>query len=316
MADYKPEMGSEEGAGDVDLSGKTIAVTGGSAGLGVETIRVLAGHGAHLISIVRDEAKGQKALDNIRADNPDVSVELAVLDLFDLDSVKRGGDDIASKHDKVDILINNAGVMAAPLERTRQGLDMHLGTNFLGHYVLTARLMENLLRAAPSRVINLTSSAHRLSPVRFDDPFFEKEEYNKLAAYGQSKTAMVLFSLELDRRYGSRGLRSTSVHPGLIDTELGRYFTEEEMEFLKGGIPEGVAMKDVSQGSATTIWAACHQSFDEIAAQFCEDCTVADVISDPDENGRGVLPHALDMNAAARLWDLAAEWSGQSFPDP
>ncbi len=315
MADYKPEMGSEEAVGDADLSGKTAVVTGGSAGLGIETARVLAKQGARVVSVVRDAEKGQRAIDETLASNPDADIEQAIVDLFDLASVRKGADDIAARFPKIDILVNNAGVMAAPLERTKEGLEMHLGTNFLGHYVLTARLMNNVLAAAPSRIINLTSSAHRLSPLRFEDPFFEKEEYNKLAAYGQSKTAAVLFTVALDKRYRDRGVRATAVHPGLIDTELGRYFTEDEMVFLKGGIPEGISMKDVSQGSATTIWAAVHPDFDSIAAKFCEDCAVADEIDDPDAEGRGVLPWALDEDAAAKLWALAEEWSGERFPD-
>lgn len=314
MADYRPEMDSEEAAGGADLSGRTVVVTGGSAGLGVETVRVLAARGARVISIVRDQPKGEAALAEIRASVPAAAVELAIIDLADLESVRQGADAIAAAHPRIDILINNAGVMAAPLSRTREGLELHLGTNFLGHYVLTARLMKNLMAAAPARVINLTSSAHRLSAFRLHDPFFEKEEYNKLAAYGQSKTANVLMTLELDRRYRERGVRATAVHPGLIDTELGRYFTEEEMVFLKGGIPEGMGMKTVSQGAATTVWAACIEDFYAIAAHFCEDCAVADEISHPDENGRGVLPHALDMEMAAKVWSLGEQWSGEAFP--
>lgn len=315
MADYRPEMGSEEAAGEADLSGKTVVITGGSAGLGVETARVLAGRGAHVISIVRDAAKGEAALEQIRAADPDAAIELAIMDLSDLQSVREGADAIAAKHPRIDMLINNAGVMAAPLSRTQEGLELHLGTNFLGHYVLTAHLMNSLLAAAPARVINLTSSAHRLSPFRLHDPFFEQEPYNKLVAYGQSKTANVLMTLELDRRYRDRGLRATAVHPGLIDTELGRHFSEDEMTFLKGGIPEGMGMKDVSEGAATTVWAACIEDFDAIAGKFCEDCAVADEIADPDENGRGVLPHALDMEMAGKVWALGEQWSGDRFPD-
>ena len=315
MADYRPEMGSEAAAGEADLSGKIAVITGGSAGLGMETTRVLAGRGAHVISVVRDQAKGEAAIEQIRTADPDVAIELAIMDLSDLQSVREGANAIAARYPRIDMLINNAGVMAAPLARTREGLELHLGTNFLGHYVLTAHLMNNLLAAAPARLINLTSSAHRLSPFRLHDPFFEQEEYNKLAAYGQSKTANVLMTLELDRRYRDRGVRATAVHPGLIDTELGRHFTEDEMTFLKGGIPEGMAMKDVSQGAATTVWAACIEDFDAIAGKFCEDCAVADEITDPDENGRGVLPHALDMEMAAKVWALGQQWSGDRFPD-
>ena len=229
MADYRPKMGSEEVAGDTDLSGKLVVVTGGSAGLGIETIRVLAKCGAKVVSTVRDQEKGQIALETVKKSVPDADVELAILDLFDLDSVRKCGKEIAENFPKIDILINNAGVMAAPLSRTKEGLEIHLGTNFLGHYVFTKYLINNVIQAAPSRIINLTSSAHRLSPYRLDDPFFEKEEYHKLTAYGQSKTASVLFALELDRRYKDRGVRTTAVHPGLINTELGRHFSEEEV---------------------------------------------------------------------------------------
>lgn len=315
MAAYQPTLGSDEAAGNADLTGKTIVVTGGSAGLGTETARVLAEHGALVVSCVRDIPKGQGAIDGILAQVPDAKIELAEIDLFDLDSVRRGAKAIAARHPKIDMLINNAGVMAAPLSRTKEGLDMHLGTNFLGHFVLTAHLMPNLLAAGNARIINLTSSAHRLSPFREDDPFFEKEEYNKLAAYGQSKTANVLFTLLLDQRYAARGVRATAVHPGLIDTELGRYFTEDEMVFLKDGIPEGVSMKSVSEGASTTIWAACIEDFDAIAGRFCEDAAVSDVIDDPDADGRGVMPHALDMEVAARLWEKAEAWSGDQFPN-
>jgi NAD(P)-dependent dehydrogenase (short-subunit alcohol dehydrogenase family) len=315
MEKYRPEMGSEEVAGDADLSGKLVVITGGSAGIGIETARVLAKHGAKIVSVVRDQKKGQVAIELIKKSVPDADVELAVLDLFDLDSVRTGSGKIAGKYPKIDLLINNAGVMAAPLSRTREGLEIHLGTNFLGHFVLTKYLIDNLLKAAPSRIINLTSSAHRLSPFRLDDPFFEKEEYNKMVAYGQSKTASVLFALELDRRYKDRGVRATAVHPGLIDTELGRHFTQEEMVYLKTGIPEGMSMKDVSQGAATTVWAATTLGFEDLASRFCEDCAVADEISDPDESGRGVLPHALDMGVAATLWNLGEQWSGEKYPD-
>ncbi|MBQ74917.1 MAG: short-chain dehydrogenase [Gammaproteobacteria bacterium] len=315
MADYRPKMGSEEVAGDTDLSGKLVVVTGGSAGLGIETIRVLAKCGAKVVSTVRDQEKGQIALETVKKSVPDADVELAILDLFDLDSVRKCGKEIAENFPKIDILINNAGVMAAPLSRTKEGLEIHLGTNFLGHYVFTKYLINNVIQAAPSRIINLTSSAHRLSPYRLDDPFFEKEEYHKLTAYGQSKTASVLFALELDRRYKDRGVRTTAVHPGLINTELGRHFSEEEVAFLQTGIPEGLSMKDVSQGAATTVWAATTPDFDNLAGKFCEDCAVADEIDDPDEHERGVMPHALDMGVAATLWDLGEQWSGEKFPD-
>ena len=250
----------------------------------------------------------------IRAAAPDVEIEFVELDLFDLESVCRGADEIAERFPSIDRLINNAGVMAFPtLTRTKEGLDLHLGTNHLGHFVLTARLIDNVLAAAPSRIINLSSSGHRISPLRFDDPFFQTGEYDKLAAYGQSKTANVLFSVALEARFGARGVHAVAVHPGLITTELGRYFTAEEIEILTEQMTGEVQMKSVEQGAATTVWAAVTPELGDRGGVFCEDCQVAGIIDDPSESEWGVMRYALDPEAAERLWTLSEQWSGQEF---
>lgn len=313
--EFGAETTAEEAARDIDLSGKTAVVTGGSAGLGVETIRVLAKHGARVCSVVRDEAKGQAALDRIRESVPDADLELAVLDLFDLDSVRKGADDIAARFPRIDRLINNAGVMACPLGRTKEGLDTQLGTNHLGHFVLTARLIDNVLAAAPARIINLSSGGHRLSPMRFEDPFFEKEPYTKFAAYGQAKTANVLFSVALDERFKDRGVRAYAVHPGAIHTELGRHMTRDDMKDLMKDRPQAEPMKfkPLEAGAATTVWAATAPELDDVGGVYCEDCHVADRIERPDAS-EGVMAWALDRDAAERLWTLSEEWSGQRFP--
>jgi NAD(P)-dependent dehydrogenase (short-subunit alcohol dehydrogenase family) len=312
---FGAETTAEEAARGVDLSGKTIVITGGSAGLGVETARVLAKQGARIVSVVRDLAKGQKAADEIRERVPGAEIEMAELDLFDLDSVRRGADDIARRFPRIDRLINNAGVMACPLNRTREGLDTQLGTNHLGHFVLTARLIENVIAGAPSRIINLSSGGHRMSPIRFEDPFFEKEEYAKFAAYGQAKTANVLFSVELDRRYKDRGVRSVAVHPGAIHTELGRHMTQDDFKDLLGGRPQAKPMefKELEQGAATTVWAATTSDLDDQGGVYCEDCGVAAVIEEPTVS-LGVMSWAVDPEAARRLWTLSEEWSGEQFP--
>ncbi len=306
---------AEEAAGDVDLGGMTIVLTGGSAGLGVETARVLAGRGARIVSIVRDEAKGRAAADAIRAETPDAEIELAVVDLASLDSVRAGADEIAARHPRIGRLINNAGVMACPLGRTREGLDTQLGTNHLGHFVLTARLIDNLVAGAPARVINLSSGGHRLSPIRFDDPFFERDPYDKFAAYGQSKTANVLFSVALDARFRDRGIRSIAVHPGAIHTELGRHMTSSDLDDLLKDRPQSEPMRfrEVSQGAATTVWAATAPELDDCGGVYCEDCAIAPVIDSPDES-HGVMAWALDPAAAERLWQLSEAWSGEAFP--
>jgi NAD(P)-dependent dehydrogenase (short-subunit alcohol dehydrogenase family) len=312
---FGADTSAEDAARDIDLSGKTIVITGGSAGLGVETARVLAAHGARIVSVVRDEAKGQAAVDTIRESVPKAEIELAVLDLFDLDSVRRGADDIAKRFSSIDRLINNAGVMACPLGRTAQGLDTQLGTNHLGHFVLTARLIPQLLAGAPARIVNLSSAGHRLSPFRFDDPFFESDDYNKWTAYGQAKTANVLFSVALDKRFRDRGLRAYAVHPGAIRTELGRHMDENDIKDLMKRRPSKSPMvfKQVPQGAATTVWAATAPELDGRGGVYCEDCNVAEKIEDP-ESALGVLSWALDEAAAERLWSLSEEWSGETFP--
>lgn len=312
---FGEETSAEDVARSIDLSGKTIVITGGSAGLGVETARVLAACGARIVSIVRDEAKGKAAAATIRKSVPNADIELAVLDLFDLDSVRRGADDIGKRFSNIDRLINNAGVMACPLGRTAQGLDTQLGTNHLGHFVLTARLMPQLLAGPPSRIVNLSSAGHRLSPFRFEDPFFKKDAYDKWLAYGQAKTANILFSIALDKRFKDRGLRAYAVHPGAIRTELGRHMNESDVKDLLSRRPQTQPMtfKQIPQGAATTVWAATAPELEGRGGVYCEDCGVAARIEDPNV-GKGVLSWALDEAAAKRLWSLSEEWSGETFP--
>jgi NAD(P)-dependent dehydrogenase (short-subunit alcohol dehydrogenase family) len=312
---FGPDTTAEEAARDVDLSGKTIVLTGGSAGLGVETARVLALHGARVVSVVRDRPKGEAAAAKIRESVPGADLELAELDLFDLDSVRRGADDIAKRFPKIDRLINNAGVMMCPLGRTKEGLDTQLGTNHLGHFVLTARLIGNVLAGAPARIVNLSSGGHRMSPLRFDDPFFERDAYDKFIAYGQAKTANVLFSVALDARFKDRGVRSYAVHPGAIHTELGRHMTQEDVEALMGKRPqrEPMKFKPLEAGAATTVWCATAPELENVGGVYCEDCGIAPVIDKPG-SPLGVMSWALDREAADRLWHLSEEWSGEKFP--
>jgi NAD(P)-dependent dehydrogenase (short-subunit alcohol dehydrogenase family) len=308
------ETSAEEAARDIDLSGETIVVTGGSAGLGVETTRVLSSRGAKIVSVVRDQAKGEAAIARIRESNPEADIEIAVLDLADLESVRRGADGIAARHPKITRLINNAGVMACPLGETAQGFELQLGTNHLGHFVLTSRLIGSLLAGAPGRIVNLSSGGHQLSPVRFEDPFFEKEPYDKWVAYGQAKTANVLFSVALDKRFKERGLRAFAVHPGAIVTELGRHLEPADLEDLaskRGG--RKMVFKQVPQGAATSVWAATAPELADRGGLYCEDCHVAETIEAPG-SGSGVMSYAVDEAAADRLWSLSEEWSGDQFP--
>ncbi|MEZ4282169.1 MAG: SDR family NAD(P)-dependent oxidoreductase [Myxococcota bacterium] len=306
---------AEEVARDIDLSGKTAVVTGVSAGLGIETARVLASRGARVVCVARDKEKTEKAVAGLRAAEPKGEFEIALLDLSDLDSVRRGADDIAKRFPKIHLLINNAGVMACPLSRTKQGLDLQLGTNHLGHYVLTTRLLPNILAAAPARIINLSSGGHRMSPFRAEDPLFEKEPYDKWAAYGQAKTANVLFSVFLDDRYKDRGIRSFGVHPGAIHTELGRHLSQDDFKAMMGKRPQAEPMKfkQVPQGAATSVWAATAPELDGKGGVYCEDCGIAEPIKSPSAS-IGVMPWALDREAAKQLIALSEQWSGEKLP--
>ena len=310
---YGFETTAEEVASRVDLTGQTIVVTGGSAGLGVETIRVLASRGAEVVGVVRDPAKGDKALGPVRAELPGASIELAELDLADLDSVRRGAAEIRKRFPKIHGLINNAGVMACPFGQTAQGFELQFGTNHLGHFVLTGHLMESLLAGAPGRIVNLSSGGHQISDVRWNDPFFEKEPYDKWLAYGQAKTANVLFSVALDKRLRDRGLRSFAVHPGAIMTELSRHLTKADVtDLMSRNEDYELKYKTVPQGAATSVWAATAPELEGQGGVYCEDCHIGEP-ADQVAGAGGVMPYAVDEKAADRLWALSEEWVGETF---
>jgi NAD(P)-dependent dehydrogenase (short-subunit alcohol dehydrogenase family) len=227
MSGFGAESTTDEVLDGVDLTGRWALVTGASAGLGQETARALAAHGASVVLGVRDPAKGESAAVPIReaAAAGGGDVELRAVDLASLASVRAFCDSMLADHDELALLIANAGVMACPESKTADGFEMQLGTNHLGHFVLVNRLVPLLLAASPSRVVCLTSAGHRFADVDLDDPAFEHTPYNPWVAYGRSKTANVLFAVELDRRLRADGVRACAVHPGGIMTELGRHLT-------------------------------------------------------------------------------------------
>lgn len=290
-------MGAETTTADVlegvDLTGKTALVTGASAGLGVETARALQSVGCEVVGAVRDLDKARTVVD----------CDLVELDLADLDSVRRAAGEIGARLPRIDLLINNAGVMAPPLGRTAQGFELQLGTNHLGHFVLTNALVDRLVEG--SRIVNLSSRGHLRSPMRWDDPHFRDEStYEKWTAYGQSKTANVLFTVELEKRLGPLGIHSYALHPGVIMTELARHLTDDDLTALASRMPAGaLALKDVSQGAATTVYAATSKELEGVGGLYLEDCHVADVT--PGDGSAGYAPYAMDPVEAARLW----EWS-------
>ncbi|HEX3915867.1 MAG TPA: SDR family NAD(P)-dependent oxidoreductase [Caulobacteraceae bacterium] len=306
----------------VDLSGQRILVTGVSAGLGVETARVLASHGATVVGAARDLAKAKTATEQVRADAKNGgSLELIELDLADLASVRACADKLNAAGKPFDVIICNAGVMATPFGHTKDGFETQFGTNHLGHFVFVNRIA-GLLKDG-GRLVNLSSSGHRFSDVNLEDPGFEHTAYTPFDAYGRSKTANVLFAVEFDRRHKARGVRATAVHPGGIQTELGRHMTPETIQQMIDSIAaaakaagEGAASfewKTIPQGAATSVWAGFVAPADAVAARFCEDCHVAEVVDSDNPMRSGVRPYALDGDHAKALWAKSEAMVGESF---
>jgi NAD(P)-dependent dehydrogenase (short-subunit alcohol dehydrogenase family) len=309
---------SDEVLRGIDLTQKTILVTGVSAGLGVETARALAAHGAQVIGAARDLAKAQAATEQVRAQaSRGGSLRLVQLDLASLASVRRCANSLLAEGKPIDVIIANAGVMACPKSTTVDGFETQLGTNHLGHFVLVNRIA-SLLQPG-SRLVNLSSAGHRFADVDLDDPNFEHSPYAEFIAYGRSKTANVLFAVEFDHRHKARGVRATALHPGVIHTELSRHMSPEVMQRLIADInanqPAGaapVSWKSIAQGAATSVWAACVADAESIGARYCEDCHVAEVVTEPGLRW-GVRPYALDPQRAQALWRKSEEWVGERF---
>lgn len=290
-----------------DLSGRTAVVTGATTGLGRETARALAATGAHVVVCGRTTEKCEAAMAAIRDDVPEASLEAQTFDLADLGTVRAGADALLARHERIDLLINNAGVMFTPQGTTVDGFETQFGTNHLGHFVLTNRLLPALVAAAPSRIVNLSSAGHFTSDVIWDDPNFETTAYDKFNAYGQSKTSNILFSVELDRRHAASGVRANAVHPGMIMTDLARHMGPDDMTELQEraskragpGLPE---FKTVEQGAATSVWVAVSGEMADVGGKYCEDASV----STP-------APYAVDVDAAARLWAMSEAFVGETF---
>jgi NAD(P)-dependent dehydrogenase (short-subunit alcohol dehydrogenase family) len=302
----------------VDLSGKRILVTGVSAGLGVETARALAAHGAQVVGAARDLEKARRATEEVVAQAANGGgLELVQLDLASLASVRACADALVADGRPFDVVIANAGVMACPKGETADGFETQFGTNHLGHFVLVNRIAA--LIKPGGRLVNLSSSGHRFADVDLEDPNFEHTPYAEFVAYGRSKTANVLFAVEFDRRHKDAGVRATAVHPGGIQTELGRYMTQEVRDAMIASInanqAEGVpafSWKTIPQGAATSVWAGIVAPADAVGAHFCEDCHVAEIVDDPGLRA-GVRAYALDPEHAKALWAKSETMVGESF---
>ena len=295
-----------------DLSGRTALVTGGTSGIGTETARALAAAGARIVITARDKAKAEEALAHLRQVAPDAEFDYAVVDLGSLDGVLQASEDILERFPALHIMVNNAGVMATPFGRTVDGFETQFGTNHLGHFVLTNLLVPALIAGAPSRVISLSSASHQRGDVQWEDINFETQPYDPVRAYAQSKTANVLFAVELNRRLGARDVHAYAVHPGLIATNLRRYLTKEMLEMLKAhAASHPGAEKTVEQGAASTVWAATSADLEGKGGSYIQDCSVA---VPGEAAGSAVMAYALDPEAARRLWKISEEMVGQTFP--
>jgi NAD(P)-dependent dehydrogenase (short-subunit alcohol dehydrogenase family) len=308
----------------VNLQGKRILVTGVSAGIGVETARSLAAHGAQIIGAARDLKKAEAATAQVQKDAAanGGSFELVELDLASLRSVRACADKLLDEGKFLDVAIANAGVMATPFGHTADGFETQFGTNHLGHFVLMNRIAP-LLRQG-GRLINLSSAGHRLSNVDLEDPNFERTPYDPRVAYGRSKTANILFSVAFDRRHQASGVRAAAVHPGVMQTELSRHTDPKDMEKLIEQIDKQLAAegkgrfwwKSIPQGAATSVWAGVVAASDEIGGQYCENCHVGDIAADnvPITGvSEGVRAYALDPATAEALWKKSEELVGETF---
>lgn len=305
----------------VDLKGKRVLVTGVSAGLGVETARVLAAHGADVVGAARDLAKAEGATAVVRevASQSGGSLQLVELDLADLASVRAAADALVADGRPFDLVIANAGVMAPPFGKTVDGFETQFGTNHLGHFVLINRLA-SLLRPG-ARVVSLASAGHRFADVNLEDPNFERTEYTPFDGYGRSKTANILFAVEFDRRHKDRGVRAVAVHPGGIQTELGRHMGPAVIQQMvdnlnaqaKAGGGEAFEWKTIPQGAATSVWAGVVAPIDEVGGRYCEDCHLAELSEDASAARGGVRSYALDPARAQALWALSETMVGETF---
>ncbi|PZM15541.1 SDR family NAD(P)-dependent oxidoreductase [Rhizobium tubonense] len=305
----------------VNLRGKRVLVTGVSAGLGVETARALAAHGAEVVGAARDLAKAEAATASVRAQAANGGrLELVQLDLASLGSVRACADALLADKRPFDLVIANAGVMAAPFGHTADGFETQFGTNHLGHFAFVNRIAS--LIASGGRLVNVASSGHRFADVDLDDPNFEQTPYDPWIAYGRSKTANILFAVEFDRRHRAHGVRATAVHPGGIRTELVRHLDDGTLEAMVEKINSDLAaegkppyqLKTIPQGAATSVWAGVVAAADEVAGRYCENCHVATLVDGTiSPVSEGVRAYALEPEHAKALWAKSEEMIGERF---
>src|SRR3984957_1215397 len=315
---------TEDVLSGINLRGKRIFVTGVSAGLGVETARSLAAHGAHVVGAARDLKKAEAATAQVRKDAADNggSFELVALDLASLKSVRACAEGLLKKGEPFDAVIANAGVMATPFGHTADGFEMQFGTNHLGHFVLVNRI-SGLIRSG-GRLINLSSAGHRFSSVDIQDPNFERTPYDPFVAYGRSKTANILFAVAFDHRHRERGIRAAAVHPGVIRTELGRHMDPSRLEGMIKQMDEQLAaegkgpfaFKTIPQGAAPSVWAGVVAPAGVSGGRHWQKSHGGEIVPESvtiSSVSEGVRAYALDPKMAEALWKKSEEMVGESF---
>ncbi|MET4131580.1 NAD(P)-dependent dehydrogenase (short-subunit alcohol dehydrogenase family) [Porphyrobacter sp. MBR-155] len=315
MSTFGKDSTTDEVLAGKDMAGLTVFITGANSGLGQETARAMAACGARIIMAGRDQAKLDEAAAAIRAQHPDASIDTIICDLGNLASIRACGDEARKRFTAIDLLINNAGVMACPLMHTADGFEMQFGTNHLGHFALTAELLPLIEAGNAKRIVNLSSRGHHFAPVDLDDPNFTERPYDPWQSYGHSKTANILFTVGLEARFAAKGIHAYAVHPGGIRTNLGRHMTEEMTAALIERVTKsdsGFAWKTIPQGAATSCWAATALELEGTGGVYCEDCHVAPVDNQSSEGG--VRSYALDPAAAERLWTLSEQLTGAQYP--
>ena len=317
MADFGYRTTAAEAVAGIDLTGKHAIVTGGYSGVGLETVRALASAGARVTIGVRDAARGEATAQELNAELRDTKIQAAELDLGSLASVRRFAQTylktLPAENAALNILVNNAAVMACPFEHTEDGHELQFGTNHLGHFCLFNELLPALQEAEGARVVCLSSTGHFRSPVVFEDINFEQREYDPWAGYGQAKTANALTAVGIQSRYANKGIEAFAVHPGGIMTTLQRHMTAEEIT-QRGWVDEqgniNERFKTTEQGASTSVWAATAPALAGRGGRYLEDCSEAQVLEKISADFTGVMNYAVDPALADKLWALSMDLIG------